>query len=79
MDQRGTADLAQFPPPPSNSGPPEMERTSAVAGPLTGHLCLLGRPRRQVLLPPSLSSQGQVALRMLRGCYPQTTVGWLSS
>lgn len=38
MDQRGAVDLAQFLPPPSNSGPQEMESTSAVAGPLTGHL-----------------------------------------
>lgn len=38
MDQRGTADLAQFLPPPSNSGPQEMER---IAGSVKGHLLLL--------------------------------------
>lgn len=81
MDQRGTADLAQSPPPPSNSGPQEMERTSAVAGLLDGHLwappqsaSLVGLGV-QVLLLPSLGSQGQVALRTLGGCYPTTTIG----
>lgn len=37
MDQKGTADLAQFPQPPSNSGPQEMER---IAGSVRGHLLL---------------------------------------
>lgn len=81
MDQRGTADLAQSPPPPSNSGPQEMERTSAVAGPLDGHLwappqsASLASLGVQVLLLPSLGSQGQVALRTLGGRYPTTTIG----
>lgn len=40
MDQRGTADLAQFLPPPSNSGPQKMKR---IAGSARGHLLLLPR------------------------------------
>lgn len=37
MDQRRTADLAQFPQRPSNSGPQEVER---IAGNVRGHLLL---------------------------------------
>ena len=49
MDHTGTADLAQFLPPPSNSGPQEMER---IAGSVKGHL---------LLLPPSPRPTGHLS------------------
>lgn len=52
MDQRGTADLAQFPQPPSNSGPQEMER---IAGSVRGHLLLCqAPPPRHLPVTPTL-------------------------
>lgn len=53
MDQRGTADLAQFPQPPSNSGPQEMER---IAGSVRGHLllCPSPPPPRHLPVTPTL-------------------------
>lgn len=56
MDQRGTADLAQFPQPPSNSGPQEMER---IAGSVRGHLLLCPPSLGTSLITPTLHLLGQ--------------------
>lgn len=57
MDHTGTADLAQFLPPPSNSGPQEMER---IAGSVKGHLLLLPpHPLGTSQVTPKLRLLGQ--------------------
>ena len=55
-DQRGTADLAQFLPPPSNSGPQEMER---IVGSVRGHLLRIPTTTGGHLWSPTLYLLGQ--------------------
>lgn len=73
MDQRGTADLAQFPQPPSNSGPQEMER---IAGSVRGHLLLCPSPPPGTSLSP-LHSASLTSLSIFRLLLPSVSGGWL--
>lgn len=62
MDQRGTADLAQFPPPPSNSGPQEMER---IAGSVRRHLLCAPLSLGTSLVTPHSASLASLRIHRL--------------